>query len=93
MSKMKTLLIIYLIIVNVAAFALYGFDKHRAKHGGQRISEKTLIVIAGIGGSLGAMAGMLFFHHNTRHGKFRYGLPVIFLIQLALVVWLLCRSM
>ena len=77
--------IIYLIIVNLVAFALYGADKSKAKHGKWRISEKTLIGIAVIGGSVGAILGMYVFHHKTRHWYFRYGLPVILVLQIVLV--------
>ena len=87
---MEKILIIYLIAVNLLAFILYGADKKRAKKREWRISEKTLIGIAAIGGSVGALLGMYVFHHKTRHWYFRYGLPVILIIQL-LLWWLLCR--
>lgn len=77
--------IIYLSIINLIAFALYGADKSKAKHGKWRISEKTLIGIAVIGGSVGAILGMYVFHHKTRHWYFRYGLPVILVLQIVLV--------
>ncbi len=87
---MEKILIIYLIAVNLLAFILYGADKKRAKKREWRISEKTLIGIAAIGGSVGALLGMYVFHHKTRHWYFRYGLPVILIIQL-LLWWLLRR--
>lgn len=79
---------LYLAAVNVVAFALYGIDKYKAKTGAWRIPEKTLLGVAVLGGSVGAMAGMKYFHHKTKHWYFRYGLPVIFLLQAAAVYYL-----
>lgn len=70
--------------MNVIAFALYGIDKRRAKQGAWRISEYTLLLVALLGGSLGALLGMRYFRHKTRHRKFRYGIPLILLLQLGL---------
>ena len=74
----------YLILVNLIAFALYGIDKRRAKQGAWRISEYTLLLVALLGGSLGALLGMRYFRHKTRHRKFRYGVLLILLLQLGL---------
>lgn len=74
----------YLILMNLIAFALYGIDKRRAKQGAWRISEYTLLLVALLGGSLGALLGMRYFRHKTRHRKFRYGIPLILLLQLGL---------
>lgn len=81
----KTVLI-YLVIINLAAFFLYGIDKHKARNKQWRISEKILLGIAVIGGSVGAIAGMYIFHHKTRHWYFRYGLPLIIYIQAAILI-------
>ena len=70
--------------MNLIAFALYGIDKRRAKQGAWRISEYTLLLVALLGGSLGALLGMRYFRQKTRHGKFRYGIPLILLLQLGL---------
>lgn len=78
----------YLILMNLIAFALYGIDKHRAKQGAWRISEYTLLLVALLGGSLGALLGMRYFRHKTRHRKFRYGIPLILLLQLGLGLYL-----
>ena len=79
--------ILYLIVINILAFILYGIDKKRARDHAWRISERMLIGIALIGGSVGAIAGMLLFHHKTRHWYFRYGLPLILTLQVAAAVW------
>ena len=77
----------YLIVINILAFILYGIDKKRARDHAWRISERMLIGIVLIGGSVGAIAGMLLFHHKTRHWYFRYGLPLILILQVAAAVW------
>ncbi len=87
-SRVLLYFIVYLIVVNVLAFILYGMDKSRARSGQWRISEKTLIGIAVIGGSVGAIIGMYAFRHKTRHWYFRYGLPVILILQVAALLYL-----
>lgn len=81
-------LTLYLLIINLITFALYGVDKARAKRQAWRISERTLFVLAAIGGSIGALSAILFFHHKTRHVRFVIGIPVIMLLQLYLMLWL-----
>ena len=78
----------YLLAVNIATFFLYGIDKYKAKRGLWRISEATLLTIATIGGSIGAWAGMRLWHHKTMHKKFKYGIPLISIMQIALVAYL-----
>lgn len=82
---------IYFAAINLVTFFVYGIDKYRAKRGAWRIPEKTLFLLPILGGSIGAIAGMKFFHHKTKHWYFRYGLPLILILQLALVVWLKMR--
>lgn len=77
--------IAYLILVNAAAFVLMFADKQKAIRGQWRIPEKVLLGVAILGGSIGAIAGMYTFRHKTRHGKFKYGLPLILLAQLYLL--------
>ena len=86
---MRTAILIYLIAVNVVAFILYGADKQKARKKKWRISEKTLLGIAVIGGSPGAILGMFVFHHKTKHWYFRYGLPLILVIQILVVLFIL----
>lgn len=78
----------YLLAVNIATFFLYGIDKYKAKKGRWRISEATLLLMAVIGGSIGAWAGMRLWHHKTMHKKFKYGIPTIIIMQVALMVYL-----
>ena len=81
-------IICYLLAVNIVTFLLYGIDKYKAKKGKWRISEATLLTMAAIGGSIGAWAGMRLWHHKTMHKKFEYGIPLISIMQIALVAYL-----
>ena len=79
----------YLLAVNIVTFFLYGIDKYKAKKGKWRVSEATLLLMAVIGGSIGAWAGMRLWHHKTMHKRFMYGIPIIIIFQVALAVYLL----
>lgn len=81
----------YLICINIMTFLVYGIDKWKARNGKWRISEATLLLLAVIGGSIGAWAGMSVWHHKTLHKKFRYGVPLILIIQVALIIFMLYR--
>ena len=85
---MMNIILYYLLAVNIATFFLYVIDKYKAKKGRWRISESTLLTMAAIGGSIGAWVGMRLWHHKTMHKKFKYGIPVIIIIQIALVTYL-----
>lgn len=83
---MKALLI-YLAVINALTFLLYGIDKLKAKKNAWRIKESTLLFAALIGGSVGALAGMYTFRHKTKHLKFKLGVPLILVFQIAIAVW------
>lgn len=83
--------LIYLAAINVVTFLLYGIDKWKAKHSKWRVPESVLIWLAILGGSIGSWLGMQTWHHKTLHAKFKYGLPLILLAQIALVVWLIFK--
>ena len=85
---MMNIILYYLLAVNIATFFLYGIDKYKAKKNQWRISEATLLTMAAIGGSIGAWAGMRLWHHKTMHKKFKYGIPLIIIMQIALVAYL-----
>ena len=76
-----------MLVINAVAFFVYGIDKLKAKKGKWRISEASLLLLAVIGGSVGAWAGMKAWHHKTMHKKFRYGLPLIALLHLFFVLY------
>ena len=71
----------YLLIINIIAFALMGADKKKAQAKAWRIPEKTLFLSAILGGSIGAIAGMQVFRHKTKHWYFKYGMPAILILQ------------
>ena len=81
-------LLVWLAVINLVTFAVYGIDKAKAKRGAWRVPEKTLFLLPLLGGSLGALLGMKLFHHKTKHWYFVWGIPLILLAQIALAVWL-----
>lgn len=83
-----SLIIIYLLAVNVISFAMMGIDKQKARKHAWRIPESTLFVLAIIGGSIGSILGMRLFRHKTRHRSFVYGMPAILIVQLILILLL-----
>ena len=83
--------LIYLIIINVVTCLMYGIDKWKAKKSKRRIRETALLGLAVLGGSIGAWLGMKVWHHKTLHKKFKYGMPAIIMIQLAIIVYILYR--
>lgn len=76
------LIFIFLLAMNLAGFISMGIDKKRAQRGAYRISEKTLFFFCIFGGAIGSICGMFHFHHKTRHWYFRYGMPLILLLEL-----------
>ena len=81
--------IVYILIcINVVTFVVYGIDKFEAKQGSWCISEATLLTLAVVGGSIGALLGMQVWRHKTMHKKFKYGLPLILLAQIALIYFI-----
>ena len=80
---------LYLLAVNLAAFLVFGWDKLMAKLEKRRIPERTLFLLAGVGGSVGAWLGMQIFRHKTKHTSFVVGIPAILVAQMAAIaaVW------
>ena len=88
-SHMTVLLLVaYVTIINTLAFIVYGIDKLKAKKGKWRIPESTLLLLAIIGGSIGAWFGIKVWHHKTLHKKFKYGIPLIVIIQIAIAIYI-----
>ena len=88
MNTFHSYLAYYLLAINAVAFIVYGIDKYKAKKAKWRISESTLLLLAVLGGSIGAWMGMKVWHHKTMHKKFKYGIPAILMIQIALMAYL-----
>ena len=84
-------LIYYFFGINLLTFFVYGIDKWKAKRDKWRVPEATLLMLAALGGSVGALLGMFVFHHKTKHKKFLIGVPLILLAQLALAYLLLVK--
>ncbi len=82
---MVNALLHYLIIINIVTFLVYGIYKWKAKQGSWRISEATLLMLAVIGGTIGTLLGMQVWRHKTMHLKFKYGLPLILVAQIAFI--------
>ena len=78
---------LYLLLINIITFALYAIDKFNAKTDAWRISERMLILFAAAGGSVGALLGMYICRHKTRKTKFKFGIPVIWLVHMAIIIY------
>lgn len=79
---------IYLLIMNILEFLMFGYDKHQAKVKGWRTSELTLFIILIIGGGIGGIAGMYIFHHKTKKWYFKYGFPILTFISYFVFLYL-----
>ena len=88
LQKLPLIVICYLALLNLAAFLSMGIDKARARKGRWRIPEKTLFLLALFGGSLGGILGIYTIRHKTLHRQFTLGFPLIFLLPLALFIFL-----
>ena len=84
--------LIYLAAINMVTFFMYGIDKWKAKNSKWRIRETALLGLAVLGGSIGAWLGMKVWHHKTQHKKFKYGVPAIIIVQLALIVYFITSN-
>ncbi len=82
---MEKYLIGYALLVSLIGFWSMGEDKKRAVKKRYRISEKTLFIIALLGGSVGSILGMYYFRHKTKHWHFRFGMPSIIILQAAII--------
>jgi len=91
MSELKHIVLVYLAAITVVTFLVYGIDKWKSQHKRWRIPESVLLGLAAIGGSVGAWLGMLVWRHKTQHKKFKYGVPAILVVQVAVVVWFLSK--
>ena len=83
------LLLLYLLLINLVTFLVFGLDKWKAKRkekkdSVRRVPEKTLFLLSALGGSVGALLGMKVFHHKTLHKSFRFGIPAILALQIVI---------
>ncbi|WP_404453808.1 DUF1294 domain-containing protein [Oceanobacillus kapialis] len=82
-------ILFYLIGVNVITFIIMGMDKQKARKKKYRIPERTFWLLAIVGGALGAIIGMQRYRHKTKHRAFMWGMPILFLVNVASVLYLL----
>ena len=82
---------IYLLIINISAFAAYGVDKRRAKLNRWRTPESTLLLLCFLGGGVGGLLGMRVFRHKTKHLKFQILVPLSVLLWLAAGIYCAVR--
>lgn len=80
--------ILYLVVINIVTFFVYGLDKWKARRAKWRIREAALLTLAVLGGSVGAWLGMNVWRHKTKHAKFKYGIPIILILQIAIGLFL-----
>lgn len=82
-----TFLIAYLAVLNLLTWLTFAFDKSQSLGGRRRISEKTLLLLTLVGGTIGALVGMNMFRHKTKKISFQLPFFVIILLQVLLIVW------
>lgn len=92
MTTLPTIVLIYLIILNLTGFSMMGIDKQRARRHRWRIPEKNLFLAAVLGGSAGALAGMYVFRHKTKHWYFVIGMPLILILQAGIAGYFFLRQ-
>lgn len=91
-SSRITIIVIFLIAINVIAIILMKKDKEYAQNGERRIREITLLLVALVGGSLGMYYAMFKYKHKTLHNKFRYGVPIIMVMQFAYMAYAVLKG-
>jgi uncharacterized membrane protein YsdA (DUF1294 family) len=85
---MEMIIYTFIAILNVITFLIYAIDKWKAKKNRWRIPESILLLLAVLGGSIGALMGMKIWHHKTMHKKFKYGIPLIMILQIGMLLYL-----
>ena len=86
LKVIASIVLIYYVLINVAAFLMYKSDKRRARNELWRIPENVLLTVAALGGAVGSLAAMKMFHHKTRKPKFRFGVPAMLILHCLLVL-------
>ena len=81
-------ILIYFALINLLAFIMFWVDKRAAQNGQWRISEKALIIVSMLGGSVGSLVSMNIFRHKTKKMKFVLGIPIILILQIAFIIYM-----
>ena len=85
---MEEIILLFILIMSLIAFFVMGYDKSQAKKHKQRVSERTLWMLALFGGGIGAYFGMQLFRHKTKHTNFRVGFLMLMIIYAFLIFWI-----
>ena len=85
---MEIIIYTFIAILNVITFLIYAIDKWKAKKNRWRIPESILLLLAVLGGSIGALMGMKIWHHKPMHKKLKYGIPLIMILQIGMLLYL-----
>lgn len=86
---MDKIFILYVALISIITFAVFGIDKLKAVKDKWRIPEKVLFLLSVIGGSVGALLGMYTFRHKTKKPAFKFGIPAILIVQIALLYFIM----
>ncbi|WP_254052806.1 DUF1294 domain-containing protein [Bacillus sp. V59.32b] len=89
--ELTTFAMLYFLVINCIALVTMKSDKRKAEKQQYRISEKTLWLLALMGGGTGATVGMFLFRHKTKHASFRIGFQLLMIIQLVLLIYLIMK--
>ena len=84
-------IIVYLLAINLIGVLIMYIDKRKAKYGRWRIPEKTLLIVALLGGSIGTISGMYLFRHKTKKLKFTLGFPTILISEIVIIAYFLIK--
>lgn len=84
-------IVIYLLAINLIGLLIMYIDKKKAKYGRWRVPEKTLLIVALLGGSIGTMIGMRLFRHKTQKIKFTLGFPTILISEIIIITYFLIK--
>lgn len=85
---LEKIVLIYFYLINALTLLIYGYDKAVAGTGRSRVRERTLLILATLGGSIGAIIAMKLFHHKTRKNSFLAWFVLILILQAALMIFL-----
>lgn len=83
----NTIIISYIVLINIATFLVYHADKKKAQKGKWRIPESTLIALSFFGGSIGAYLAMKLLRHKTQHKKFQICVPLSLILHILILIW------
>ena len=86
------IVLILVLVMSIVAFCAFGLDKYKAKTDRWRIRERTLFLLALMGGGIGAFLGMRVFRHKTKHTQFVIGIPLIMIVQLLLIAFIVRKA-